>query len=244
MARRNKLQKFTELLTFPNVYENFDPETEELVPAYGEKIKMKGNWNSGHFQNSNPLVLELACGRGEYTVALAERYPEKNFVGVDIKGARIWKGARQALQAGLSNAAFLRTKIEFCSNFFAEAEVDEIWITFPDPFLKSSKFNRRLTSPNFLELYRKFLKRSGIIHLKTDSEELYQHSLEVLESERHKILVNEKDIYGIDKLPQADLEIRTYYENMHLKAGKTIKYLQFMLNYPSDPPQSDSSPGL
>ena len=231
MARRNKLMKFTELLTFPNVYENFDPKTEELVLHPDTSVKMKSNWAEGHFKNSNPITLELACGRGEYSLALAKRYAERNFIGVDIKGARIWKGAKNAIDANLDNVAFLRTKIEFCPLFLGENEIDEIWITFPDPFLKSSKFNRRLTSPNYLNSYKNFLKKDGVINLKTDSDELYEHSLEVLNDEKHEILVQCDDIYSQTELPHPDLDIKTYYEYQHLAKAKTIKYLKFRLSY-------------
>jgi len=235
MARRNKLLKFTELLTFPNVYENFDPETDELVHYSDSLVSMASKWNPKHFKNDKPICLELACGRGEYTLDLARRYPEKNFIGVDIKGARIWKGASIALKEKLDNVAFLRTKIEFITQFFGKAEVDEIWITFPDPFLKSSKYNRRLTSPVFLKRYAQLLKPGGFIHLKTDSDELYEHTLEVLQEIGIKPNVVNDDIYS-GELPHPDLDIPTYYERMHLQKGKTIKYISFEL---SCSPQKD-----
>jgi tRNA (guanine-N7-)-methyltransferase len=231
MARRNKLIKFTELLTFPNVYENYDPQTEDLTIDSEQLVKMKSLWKEKHFKNDNPIILELACGRGEYSLVLAERYPDKNFIGIDIKGARIWQGAKIALEAGLNNVAFLRTKIEFCPMFFGPEEVDEIWITFPDPFLKSRKYNRRLTSPNYLKSYNEFLKKDGLIHLKTDSDALYEHSLEVLEEEGHQILVDDYAIYTREKLVHPDLDIKTYYENRNISNAETIKYLQFKLNY-------------
>lgn len=230
MARRNKLLKFTELLTFPNVYENFDPDTDDLVHYSDSHVKMASKWHSDHFKNQKPICLELACGRGEYTLDLARRYPEKNFIGVDIKGARIWKGASIALKEGLVNVAFLRTKIEFITQFLGKDEVDEIWITFPDPFLKSSKYNRRLTSPVFLDRYAQLLKPGAPIHLKTDSDELFEHTLEVLQEQGIKPQVVNDDIYS-GKLPHPDLDIPTYYERMHLQKGKTIKYIRFELNY-------------
>jgi len=237
MARRNKLLKFTELLTFPNVFENFEPKSGQLVSQLGLNVNMQNEWKQMFFKNDHPITVEMACGRGEYSLALAERYPERNFIGVDIKGARIWKGAKIAIDRGLKNVAFLRAKIEFCPNFFGTDEVDEIWITFPDPFLKTSKFNRRLTSPNYLNSYKQYLKPDGIIHLKTDSDELYEHSVEIIKSEKHKILVDKDNIYSEDQLPHQDLDIKTFYEHQHLKNEKTIKYLQFRLNYLSEKEQ-------
>lgn len=234
MARRNKLQKFTELLTFHNVYENFDPETPLLVHQPDQEVSMRSRWHEEHFQNDRPITLELACGRGEYSLALAERYPERNFIGVDIKGARIWKGASQAIKRKLDNVAFLRSKIELINAYFGEEEIDEIWITFPDPFLKTSKYNRRLTSPNFLHQYARFLKRNGMIRLKTDSDELFEHTKAVLEEQGITPDVINDNIYG-GPLPHPDLDIPTYYEKMHLAKGKTIKYICFRLNY--SPPQ-------
>lgn len=226
MSKRNKLQKFAEMLSFPNVYENFNYTNPLLKGKDGEDVEMKGKWQALHFKNEKPITLELACGRGEYTLALARAYPERNFIGVDIKGARIWKGARTALAEGLDNAAFLRTRIELINKFVAENEVSEIWITFPDPFLKKGKSNRRLTAPNFLKLYHKILKKEGVIHLKTDSPELYEFTLEVLENkENGTLLYHNEDIYA-GELPIPELVYKTYYENMHLAANKTIKYVR------------------
>lgn len=226
MSKRNKLQKFAEVLAFPNVYENFSAKVPELAGKNGEIIDLKGKWATKHFQNENPITLELACGRGEYTLQLARQYPNRNFIGVDIKGARIWKGARMALEEGLNNAAFLRTRIEVIQNFIAPIEISEIWITFPDPFLKKSKKNRRLTSPNFLKTYRQILQTDGVIHLKTDSPELYEYTLEVLEEpENGTLLYKNNNIYK-GELPIPELAFKTYYENMHLEVGKTIKYIR------------------
>ena len=174
MSTRNKLQKFAELLRMPNVYESFDPTNPQLTGPEGAPVERRGSWARDHFGNDNPVVLELACGRGEYTLDLARQYPDRNFIGVDIKGARIWRGAKTALAEGLDNAAFLRTRIEVIDAFFAAGEVAEIWITFPDPFLKKGKENRRLTAPRFLRLYQKMLAPRGLAHLKTDSRELYE----------------------------------------------------------------------
>jgi len=155
MSKRNKLQKFADLLQFPNVYEHVDLESDTLLGGGGQPLHLAGKWGSRVFQNDRPLTLELACGRGEYSLELARRHPDRNFIGVDIKGARLWKGARTALQEALPNVAFLRIRIEHIARFFSLGEVDEIWITFPDPFLKKSKANRRLTSPRFLDTYRR-----------------------------------------------------------------------------------------
>lgn len=229
MSRRNKLQKFADLLTFSNVYESFDPSQPELQGFNGELVNLKGQWATLHFNNDHPITLELACGRGEYTLGLSRRYPHRNFIGVDIKGARIWKGARRALDEELDNAAFLRTRIEALAHFFTPGEVDEIWITFPDPFLRNSKANRRLTSPFFLDQYRALLAPAGKVHLKTDEPNLYAFTLEVLgRYPGARIFYHHDDIYS-RPLPLPELELRTYYESIHLAAGKTIKYIQFGL---------------
>lgn len=229
MSRRNKLQKFAEVFSFPNVYENFNAKTPGLSGKNGVPVDLKGKWNAFHFHNDNPITLELACGKGDYAVGLAQRFPERNFIGVDIKGARIWRGAKTALEQNLGNVAFLRTRIEQVALFFDEKEVDEIWITFPDPFPRKSKTNRRLTSEMFLTHYRKFLKKGGLVHLKTDDPTLYEFTLEVLEGQENwDILFNDDDIYA-KSLPIPELEIKTFYEKQHLAAGKTIKYIQFRL---------------
>ncbi|HMO41139.1 MAG TPA: tRNA (guanosine(46)-N7)-methyltransferase TrmB [Saprospiraceae bacterium] len=227
MSKRNKLQKFAELLSFPNVYENFDARQPSLSGPNGAPIDLRGKWAEQHFGNAQPLTLELACGRGEYTLGLAKRYPERNFIGVDIKGARIWKGAHLALNEGLTNVAFLRTRIEQIALFFAPQEVAEIWITFPDPFLRESKANRRLTSPFFIAQYRRILAPNGIVHLKTDEPNLYAFTLETLAADAATtLLYSDDDIYA-RPLPFPELELKTYYEQMHLAEGKTIKYVRF-----------------
>ncbi|MBI5914596.1 MAG: tRNA (guanosine(46)-N7)-methyltransferase TrmB [Bacteroidetes bacterium] len=227
MSQRNKLRKFAEVLAFPNVYENFDSSNPALTGENGQTIELKGKWNELHFKNANPITLELACGKGDYAVGLAQRFPDRNFIGVDIKGARIWRGAKTALELGLQNVAFLRTRIEQIALFFEENEVDEIWITFPDPFLRNSKSNRRLTSPMFLEQYRKFLKKGGLVHLKTDERLLHEFTLGVLaQQDNYEIRYHDDDIYA-NPLPLPELEIKTFYEKQHLAAGKTIKYIRF-----------------
>ena len=227
MSTRNKLQKFAELLKMPNVYESFDPTRPRLTGVDRRPVDLRGHWAERHFGNDHPLVLELACGRGEYTVDLARRYPGRNFLGVDIKGARIWRGAKNALAAGLGNAAFLRTRIEVIDAFFAPGEVAEIWITFPDPFLKKGKENRRLTAPRFLKLYQKILAPDGLVHLKTDSRELYDFTGEVFaEQPAVELLYRDADIYA-GELPIPELATETYYEKLHRGLGKTITYTQF-----------------
>ncbi len=230
MSTRNKLQKFAEVLSFENVFENFDPKDNVLLGKGGEEVNIAEGWNKFFFKNDNPIVLELACGRGEYSLALARRNKDINYIGVDIKGARIWKGAKIALEENLTNIAFLRTRIEQIDNYFQESEVDEIWITFPDPFLKKSKSNRRLTSPFFLERYKKILKKSGIINLKTDSPQLYDFTMETLANDqRFDILYKNEDIYNAP-LDFEDLEIKTYYEIKHLEDNRKIKFVRFKID--------------
>ena len=225
MGGKKKLVRFEQLATMPNVYQNFNILKPALVNSEGEAVDLCNQWSEGHFQNNNRLVLELACGGGEYTVALAERYPNTNFIGIDIKGARIWKGANIALENMQNNIAFCRIRIEQIAMFFGK-EVDEIWITFPDPFYKKER--RRLTHPNFLKLYRKILKDGGIVHLKTDDDMLFEFTMEILEQENIEIIYSSDNIY--DKpLYNNDLEIKTAYEKMHLKNEKTIKYVKFKL---------------
>ncbi|HFC00834.1 MAG TPA: tRNA (guanosine(46)-N7)-methyltransferase TrmB, partial [Phaeodactylibacter sp.] len=226
MSKKNKLQRFADLQTYPNVYENLDPRNPELTGLHGETVDLKGKWSKKHFKNNHPITLELACGKGHYTLELARRFPHRNFIGIDIKGARIWKGANIGLEEKIANAAFFRTRIEQLELFFDKNEVDEIWITFPDPFLKSSKSNRRLTASSFLKRYKNILKDGGIIHLKTDSPELYHFTLEVLKNEKDfELLYFDDDIYA-KPLPEEALDIKTEYEGIHLANKKTIKYVR------------------
>ena len=181
------------------------------------------------FKNEQNLTLELACGRGEYTLALSRSFPNRNFLGIDIKGARIWQGAKTALNEKLNNAGFLRSRIELIDRYFEKGEVDEIWITFPDPF--HGKENRRLTAPRFLERYKFIMKEGGYINLKTDDEELFEYSVQVVkECPYTEIVYQNSDIYSKEQLDFQELEYKTYYEVMHLGKGKTIKYLRFKLN--------------
>ncbi len=223
---KNKLRKFSDLNEFPNVYQNFSQKDKVVYDSNGSEVNLKGKWNTDHFKNDHPITLELACGGGEYTVGLAQRYPNRNFIGIDIKGARIWKGAKQSLDEGLTNAAFLRTRIELLPYFFEEKEINEIWITFPDPFMK--KANRRLTAGVFLLMYQKLMKTDGLIHLKTDSAELYEFTQRMMVEYDCKVEYHHDDIYSGD-LYTPELEIKTYYEKMHLEKGKKITYTRFQL---------------
>ncbi len=230
MARKNKLRKFAEVLSFPNVYECYNVQQPQLVGADMIPVDLKGKWAKEHFKNENPITLELACGGGEYTVGLAQNFPNRNFIGVDVKGNRLWKGAKTALEAGLANVAFLRTRIEIIDHFFAPSEVAEIWITFPDPFPRAIKENRRLTSAYFLEKYRQILQAKGLVHLKHDDPDFYQFTLDTIaQDERNHLVFTESDIYA-SVLPFPELDIQTLYESFHLAAGKTIKYVRFQIS--------------
>lgn len=217
---KDKLKKFEDVDRFQNVFEYTD---------FKEKPKPAGTWHEEIFGNKNPIVLELACGKGEYTVNLARRYPDKNFIGIDKKGWRLWKGAKTALAEDLKNVHFIRMFIDHLDQYFEQEEVDEIWITFPDPYLKGSELSKRLTSPKFLNIYRKILKPDALIHLKTDSDELYKFTLSVIKHENCIILENVEDVYA-EKPDDPLLSIRTFYEKMHLKEGRSIHYVSFCLS--------------
>jgi len=221
---KGKLAKFADMAAYPHVFE-YPHSVAEQVP-----FEMRGKWREEFFKNDNPIVLELGCGRGEYTVGLGRMYPDKNFIGVDIKGARMWTGATDSLREGMTNVAFLRTNIEIIDRFFAEGEVDEIWITFPDPQMK--KATKRLTSTWFLRRYASFLKADGIIHLKTDSNFLYTYTDALVKVNNLPTEVNNSDIYGSSeefRIQNSELNIRTYYEQQWLDRGLSIKYLKFRL---------------
>ena len=217
---KNKLAKFAEMETLENV---FQPTHEEV---FRTDYKLKGKWGKQVFGNDHPIVLEVGCGKGEYSVGLGELYPEKNFIGLDIKGARMWTGAKAAKEKGMKNVVFLRTHAEELESIFAPGEVSEIWITFPDP--QMTKARKRLTGTRFLSLYRKFLKEDGLIHLKTDSPFLYQYTAELVKANRLPVNVNTDDLYGVG-LDDKILGIKTFYERQWLSRGKTIKYIQFSL---------------
>ncbi|NAS12720.1 tRNA (guanosine(46)-N7)-methyltransferase TrmB [Poritiphilus flavus] len=220
MGSKNKLKRFKENEGFANVIQ---PKRSEVL---ADETDLKGNW-SAYFGNDNPLVLELGCGKGEYTVGLARKYRNKNFIGVDIKGARFWRGAKTALEEGLENAAFLRTQIELIDLLFAENEVDEIWITFPDPQIKYKRTKHRLTNPSFLEKYQKILKSGGYINLKTDSEFLHGYTLGLLEGLGMEVVYSNHDVYKNEGSPEEVLKIQTFYENQYLENGKPITYIKF-----------------
>ncbi len=213
-----KEQRMEEIRSFDNTFDWYDYNSSNPFP--------KGNWNSEVFKNNNPIVLELACGKGEYSVGLGKLYPEKNFVGFDIKGNRLWVGAQNALAQGMRNVRFFRAYIDHLNQFFAEKEVSEIWIIFPDPQLKKDR--KKLTSPKFLNLYKPLLKAGATINLKTDSPELYQFTKEVIEEEGLTVLRDVSDIYK-ECSNDPELSIKTYYEQIHLKKGKKIKFLSFTL---------------
>ncbi len=219
---KNKLQKFGEMRQFPHVVQ------AEFKEVFRNDYKLKGNWRSQFFNNSNPLVLELGCGKGEYSVGLARKYPQKNFIGVDIKGSRMYSGASESFNEGLKNVGFIRTHIELIESFFAPDEVDEIWLTFPDP--QMNKTRKRLTSTRFLSLYSKFLKPGGIIHLKTDSRFLYSYTLHVVNDNHFQMIHNYDDLYrsGLDN---EILKIQTYYETRFLAHDIPIKYLCFIPDF-------------
>ena len=222
---KGKLAKFADMEKYENVFQ-YPYSVIEDVP-----FEMKGHWHEQYFHNQNPIVLELGCGKGEYTVGLAKLFPDMNFIGVDIKGARMWTGATQALQEGLKNVAFLRTNIEIIERFFAPGEVQEIWLTFSDPQMKNPR--KRLTSTYFMNRYRKFLIENGIIHLKTDSNFLFTYTRYVVEENHLPVEVCTENLYGAFNNSSAesaiDLSIRTYYEQMWLDRGLQIKYLRFRL---------------
>lgn len=225
MGSKNKLKRFKENETFENVIQ---PSREEIV---NQTYPLKGKWTSEFFKNERPLILELGCGKGEYTVGLAKRYPEYNFLGIDIKGARFWRGAKTALEEGIDNAKFLRTQIELVDQIFAPGEVHEIWITFPDPQIKYQRSKHRMTNPDFLKKYHQILKPEGVVHLKTDSEYMHGYTLGLLQGSGHEILYAHHDIYKNTEAPEEIVSIQTFYEAQYLKQGKPITYTKFRLNY-------------
>lgn len=223
MGSKNKLKRFKENESFTNVIE---PTREEVVSG---DFKWKGNWNKEFFKNDNPIILELGCGKGEYSVGLAERYPNKNFIGIDIKGARFWRGAKTAVENELNNVGFLRTQIELLEYCFAENEVDEIWITFPDPQIKYKRTKHRMTNSEFLQRYKKILKPNGIMNLKTDSEFMHGYTLGLLHGEGHEVLYANHNVYKNEGAPEVVTAIQTFYEKQYLAINKAITYIQFRI---------------
>lgn len=220
MGSKNKLKRFKENETFTNV---FQPSREEVL---NKTLGKEGQW-AQFFGNNNPIVLELGCGKGEYTVGLAKRYPNKNFIGIDIKGARFWRGAKTALEETLPNVAFIRTQIELIEHLFFTHEVAEIWITFPDPQIKYKRTKHRLTNPVFLDKYKQILIPSGCVHLKTDSEYMHGYTLGLLQGMGLPIAYANHDVYKNEGSPEEVLGIQTFYENQYLAVGKPITYLRF-----------------
>ncbi len=221
MSKKNKLNRFAENATFDNMFElNY----EEVIDGF----ELKSNWRNNFFKNNNNLIIELGCGKGEYTTGLAQIFPDKNFIGIDIKGARIWRGLVTTAEKTLSNVAFIRSKINLIEYFFGKNEVSEIWITFPDPHPSRIKEKRRLTSPQFLDRFYNVLKPDGVINLKTDNIILFEYTLDVIRDHGHELLYSTYDVYG-EKNDEALTQIQTFYEKKWLKLGTKIKYLRFKL---------------
>lgn len=222
VGSKNKLKRFKENESFSNVIQPTRVQVEE-------GFSLQGKWDS-HFKNSNPIVLELGCGKGEYTIELARRNPNKNYIGIDIKGARFWRGAKTALEEDLPNVAFLRTQIELVDQLFGTNEVSEIWITFPDPQIKYKRTKHRMTNLAFLEKYKAILQPKGLIHLKTDSEFMHGYTLGLLHGQSLEVVYANHDIYQNEGSPKEVLEIQTFYEKNYLEEGKAITYLQCRIN--------------
>ena len=223
MGSKNKLKRFKENEAFENVIQ---PTREEVVSGFS----FKGKWNS-FFNNDNPIVVELGCGKGEYTIALARKNPDKNFIGIDIKGARFWRGAKTAIEENLENVAFVRTQIELVDAIFAENEVSEIWITFPDPQIKFQRTKHRMTNSSFMKKYHHILNEDGIMNLKTDSEFMHGYTLGLLHGEGHEVLYANHTVYKNEGAPKEVTETQTFYEKQYLEVDKAITYIKFRLKY-------------
>ena len=219
---KRKLSRFAENKTFPHL---FEPTYFQLM----EGFPLKGKWSSGFFKNSNPIVVELGCGKGEFTVGLAEKYPEKNFIGLDMKGARMWRGAKTVQENEMTNVAFVRCHIELIENLFSENEISEIWITFPDPQPQTGRVKKRLTSPQFLGRFRNIATKGCIIHLKTDNTGLFEFTRQVIRDQNLQMLFETDDV-DEKPAPEDAVSIRTFYEEMFRSKGETIKYLEFVLH--------------
>ena len=223
MGSKNKLKRFKENETFKNVIQ---PTREEVVKGFSHQ----GKWHS-FFGNNNPIVLELGCGKGEYTIALAQKNPNKNYIGIDIKGARFWRGAKTAIEENLSNVAFVRTQIELVDFIFAESEVSEIWITFPDPQIKFQRTKHRMTNSSFMKKYHHILNEEGIMNLKTDSEFMHGYTLGLLHGAGHEVLYANHTVYKNEGAPKEVTETQTFYEKQYLEVDKPITYIKFRLKY-------------
>ena len=221
MGSKNKLKRFKENESFSNVIQ---PSRSVLV---ADNFNYKGSWGRDYFKNSNQIILELGCGKGEYIIYLAKKYPNKNFIGIDIKGARFWKGAKNAIEEKILNVVFVRIQIELIENLFAVNEISEIWITFPDPQIKYKRTKHRMTNPDFLNKYKKILKPNGMVHLKTDSEYMHGYTLGLLEGLGLTIEYAHHDVYGTTNAPKEVTDIQTYYESQYLAINKKITYLRF-----------------
>jgi tRNA (guanine-N7-)-methyltransferase len=222
---KRKLQRFAENYTFPNM---FQPSFQELLDGF----TWKGNWK-GFFGNDNPIILELGCGKGDYTVGLARVNPDKNYIGIDLKGARMWRGCKQSQEENLKNVAFIRNHVQNIRQFFAPGEVSEIWITFPDPQPRESREHKRLTAPRFLNIYRQVLVEQGLLHLKTDNQELFDYSLGVIAEYQHILHYATHDLYREEGQEVAKM-VQTFYEQMFLAEGKSICYAEFCLSKPGN----------
>lgn len=223
MGSKNKLKRFKENETFENVLQ---PTREEVVSG---EFQYKGKWNSDFFKNNNPIIVELGCGKGEYTIGLAERNPNINYIGIDVKGARFWRGAKTAIETGMNNVGFVRTQIELIENIFSSHEISEIWITFPDPQIKYKRTKHRMTNSEFLKMYKKILKPEGVVNLKTDSEFMHGYTLGLLHGEGHEVLYSNHNVYKNEGSPSEVTEIQTFYENQYLEINKAITYIRFKI---------------
>ncbi|MFL1894732.1 tRNA (guanosine(46)-N7)-methyltransferase TrmB [Aquimarina sp. 2-A2] len=224
MGSKNKQKRFNENKTFENVIE---PSRSEVLE---NSLGYKGAWNKKFFKNDNPIILELGCGKGEYTVALAKKFPDRNFIGIDIKGARFWRGAKTAIEEKITNVAFIRTQIELVDHIFAEHEVSEIWITFPDPQIKYKRTKHRMTNQVFLDRYKKILTPDGLMHLKTDSEFMHGYTLGLLHGAGHEVLYANHDVYKQAGSPEEVTSVQTFYEKQYLEKNKPITYIQFKIS--------------
>ncbi len=224
MASKNKLKRFEENKTFLNLIQ---PSREKII---NKQFEFKGNWSLNYFKNNNPIVLELGCGKGEYSLYLAELNPEINYIGIDIKGARIWRGAKTAIEKSIKNVAFVRTQIELVTHLFSSKEIDEIWITFPDPQIKFRRSKHRLTNSEFINKYKKILKPKGVINLKTDSSFLYGYTLGIIEAIEAKVLFSHNDIYNNPNSPIESVGVQTFYEKTFLNSNKKISFIKFCLD--------------
>lgn len=223
VGSKNKLKRFKENETFTNV---FQPTREEVVSG---DFALKGKWSSDFFKNNNPIVVELGCGKGEYTIGLGEQNPNVNYIGIDVKGARFWRGAKTSVENGMKNIAFVRTQIELIEGIFAANEVSEFWITFPDPQIKYKRTKHRMTNSEFLKLYKKILKPDGVMNLKTDSEFMHGYTLGLLHGEGHEVLYANHNVYKNEGAPREVLDIQTFYEKQYLEIDKAITYIRFKI---------------